>query len=244
MKRDIFGKDLVHYLYPEVDEKPFNLPTQTPTIYIFNEKPNSTDAAAGTGATAGIVTWTAQDVTPFARVWTVPAIDDPDTGSSNSYETYWEAINFRYQSSEQIQTIIRSFNIYRGEATAERPDVSVQDLRNVYPAINKYCSESELDEFLTFALDTVRLDLKNKGLDWYRLRNHEELKLPLVYKTIAMASLSQVRTPGDRFELRYTEFNKLYGEALTAIKLPYDNDGDGEPDGEIPAGTSHWIVDR
>lgn len=244
MNRDIFGKDLVHALYPEVDKEPFILPSQNPTIYIFDEKPSRTNAAAGTGATATVTTWTAQDVPPYVRFWTVPAIDDPSTDSADQYETYWEAINFRYQTSEQVQTIVRAFDVYRGQATAELPQIAIQDFKNHYPGLASYVSEAELEEFGALALDTLRTDLSNKGLDWYKLRNHVELKLPLVYKAIAMAALSQIRAEGDRFQIRYNEFNRLYGEALAALKLPYDSDGDGEPEGQIQAGTSYWIVDK
>jgi len=240
----IFGKDFIRLFFPELDGEGLNLYSQSPTIYIFDAQPTRTDAAAGTGADSTISSWTEQDTAPFARFYTVPAIDDPEPTSTTNSRTYWEAINFRYAAAEQIQTLVRAFEIERVTALDDLLIASKNELKGYFPGLSNYVDDNDLDEYLVLATDKVKNDIQKKGLDWYKLREHSRLKLALIYKTIALSQLGQIREVNDRFKFRFDQFEKWYTEEMAALVLPYDSDGDGLAEEKRTPGDSTQFLYR
>lgn len=238
-----WGVDLTRKFYPHVNDRPFQIPTQTPAIYVFLTMPTRDAAAAGTGAVQTITSWTQDAIEPFACSYTIAAIDDPEPTGGSYARTYYEAINYRLQTSEQVQTIIRSFDIERARAAAALPGASKEDCKRLYPALVKYVSDTELDDFIGAAQEEVRLSLYAKGFQWPAILQLEQLALPVAYKAISLASFSQMKEPGDRFDKRYEEFKAKCAELMNGIQLPVDKDGDGLPE-EVAKPRNEWLVIR
>lgn len=231
MSNLIFGKSIVRRFYPyDQNGNPVQILTQTPAIYVFSTQPNRTDAAAGTGAVASVLTWTQSAVTPWVCEYTIPAIDDPSPTSTVPGVDYWIAINYKVESGEQAQTRIEYVWIERQRATANLPETTKEDLKAVYPALGDYITDPELDKFLLFATDQLKLTLKGRKLIWDQITDLRDLRLPLVYLTIALCAFSQFKEEGDRHDRRYNVFYKLYSDTMDSISIPYDADRDGVPD--------------
>lgn len=245
MSNLIFGKSTIRRFYPyDQDGNPCQIPTQTPAIYVFNKQPNRADALAGTGAVASVITWTQSTVYPYVCEYTIPAIDDPNATSTVEGLDYWIAINYKAELTEQTQTRIEYAWIERQRLSATMPETTKEDLKTVYPAISEYLTDTELDKFLVFATDQMKLTLKGRKLIWDQATDLRDLRLPLVYLTIAMASFSQHKEDGDRHHRRYEVFNKLYTDTMESITIPYDADRDGVPDYRADAQTSTHLVIR
>lgn len=239
-----FGKDIVRELITYENQEPFNLVSQAPAIYLFSNQPSIANAASGSGAIAShtVNYWLESQLSPYKRTYTIPAI--PSDGSGTKCRGFWEAINFVLQSSGTTETVIRQFDVEATEETDSWPEVTRDTLKAFYPAISAYLSDSQLDNMLSLSIAEVQLDFKNKGITWTRLYSLQDLTLAIAYKTIATGSLSQFKEEGDRFWLRYKEFQEKYDKAISAISLPIDTDGDGAPDGDVQPQPSYAYISR
>lgn len=242
--RYVFGKDITRRFYPMEANEPLNLPTQTPTIYIFNSQPSRDKAIAGTDAIETILTWTAASVTPFERTYTISALDDPDADSSSQSAIFWEAINFTTKLSGEIQTVIRAFVVERVEGPDSEPGTTAADLIDIYPAITAYLTPKQLDAHLRLAQDELKIDLEAMGIRWSRVHELSKLKLILAWKTIALSSESQIKTAEDKFDRRADLYNSKYERGLKNVVIPYDSDGDGKVDSKALPAKTYFIIDR
>lgn len=243
MNQNYFGVNLARRFYPLKDNQPFQLPTQTPAIYVFDAIPGRTEAAAGTGAIATITSWTASTVTPFVCAYTIPAIDDPDPASTVYAREYYVAINYILATSEQVQTKIEQLILERADGTSQIPKVSGEDIKAVYPAISSYATDSQMEDFLGMAHEQVQADLRAKGLSWAQILNLSDYKLAVAYKTIGMIALSQIREPNDRMRFRFDTFERWYSQALASVTAIMDTDRNGREDVAIQP-SSQWIVTK
>lgn len=226
-----FGADIIRTFYPMENDKPINLPTQTPAIYLFTSAPTRAAAAEGNGAAATISTWNESSVYPYPRKYTVSAIADPSPTGGTSDVQYWLAINFVTKTSGQTQTLIQSIWLRRTEGTATHPNVKAHDLATISPDIRKYHKDdAQLEEFVRAAEEHLRLQFLAKGYRWDRLKRLDQLKLPLIYKALSMAFLELYRRPDDPFDRRQREYEKRYQDAMAMITIPYDTDGDASAD--------------
>lgn len=240
-----WGVSFTRQLFYERDEAPSNLPTQNPTIYYFDSEPTRSAAEYGVGSFRTVSSWTELLSSPYTRSWSVPPINDPDPTGTTAKKTYWEAINILLQgSAAQTQCILRAFDITRPAATDDNADITVDSLKNFYPAIQRYMDDTELGELIPIALEQIRKDLKKKNVDWYKLRNQSELNLALTYKTIALQSLGSIRDPQDRHAFRFDQFEKWYNEEIASLVLQYDSDGDGAADTTTNLSTNTQVLSR
>lgn len=239
-----FGKDFTRALYSyDATTQPIQLPSQTPTIYIFSSEPNRTEAAAGTGAIQTISSWTIASTTPYAATYTVTAIDDPEPTGAVAVREYWEAINYIAKTAGQVQTKIRSFEIGRIAGGDSFPSLGTS-LTDLYPAITAYLTTDQITQFASLAREEMRLELRAKGIEWEQVSGLNDTYIGLAYKTIALAVLSQIKEQGDRHEIRYREFSAKYEAFMSTLKLPYDEDGDGSPDTTVTPIVTQWVTIR
>lgn len=239
----LFGKDFTRSFFALEDGKPVNLPTQTPAIYIFTAEPSRADAAAGTGAAATISSWTEGTASPYANIYTVTGIADPDASGTVDQRWYWEAINYITKTAGVVQTKIRAFKLVRAEAPSTYPSLTSADLTGVYPAISSYLSESELETMIANCTEEMIFELEANGLEFGKFSDLKKLRLPLAFKCIAESSFSQFKVQDDKFYLRWQRYNEKYSNLLKLITLPYDADGDGQAENEEKPQRNYRILD-
>jgi hypothetical protein len=243
MADHIFGQSISRSFIPLVDGEYFNLVSQAPQIYLFSELPSLEDAISGTGKFDTVAYWNESSDSPYARTYSISPIDDPEPTSETSCHQYYEAI--RYAISEgQTQTRLRSFTVERAQALTSVPGTTVQDLKDVYPAISSYANDSVLEGHIANGEAELKLELESKGLEWGRIFKLKKYKLALAYKAIQLLSESQIEIAGDKFDLRRALYEAKYDKYLTLIPLAYDIDGDGIPDIETKGAQTQIIVLR
>lgn len=243
-----FGKDFTHTFYPTIDNEPISLVSQAASVFLFSEaaKPATVAAAqVGTGATGSEITyWTQSSSSPYGCAFTVPKIEDPDPDSSTDTIGYWLAINFIIQAGATKQTVLQHIDLQRVRTTDAVPGVTATDLKEYYPAITSYLTDSQLATFITLAQDETRIELESKGFNWASIFSLSKLALPIAFKTIALATLSQIREPGDKHELRFNTFNDKYDAIMKALTLEHDTDEDGDPDANMKPRTTYAVIAR
>jgi hypothetical protein len=237
----IFGKDISRKFYPLSNDEPYQIPTQTPTIYIFESQPNLEDARDGGGAVATISSWSQNASSPYDCTYTISAIDDPTPESLIPQRTYYEAINYIAQTSEQIQTVVRSFEIERASGSSAVVGVTYTDLVEVYPAITAYASANQLGSIIGIATDEIELKLKGKGVRWSDIQNVNELKRAVAYRSIQLLSESQFSESNDKFVTRREIYKEKFEESMADTVLYVDIDKDGVPD-QIKTGKPGYVI--
>lgn len=240
----VFGKDIIRRFYPTEANEPLNLPTQTPTIYIFDEQPSRSEAIAGTGALSTVSIWAAASVSPFERTYTISALTDPEPTSITANAVYWEAINFVTKTAGQTQTVVRAFTVERVEGSESHPGTKASDLTDIYPALKAYLTTEQLDAHLKLAEDELKIDIEALGLVWSRIKDLNKLKLVLAWKAISLSAESQIKSVEDKFDKRAKLYEDKYNRALKNISVPYDSNGDGLSDSIGVSVKSFYYVDR
>lgn len=229
MPDHIFGKTITRKFIPLQDGEYINLPSQAPEIYLFSSEPSLEDAINGTGRFDTINYWQESSLPPYARTYTITAVEDPEPESDNSAVGYWEAIRYAIDTVNK-QTKLRYFEIERAEALTATPDTTVQDLKDIWPAIINYADDTELEQHLGNAETELKLELKAKNYVWGKVFELDDVRLPLAYKTVQLVCESQLLAGDDKFAIRATMFKEKYETLIKMLKLPYDSDGDGAPD--------------
>lgn len=230
MATNVFGKDISRVFFPLENNEPLNLPSQVPALYLYDTRPSYEDAADGTGSVQSKTYWTHDETTPFPRSYTWDAVDDPSPTAQAQASTYWEALNFRNQASEQIQTIVRSLVLARTEELDSDVSTSVQDLRDAYPHISNYLTDVQLGEILEDALEEFKIDLEGRDIDYSKVYDLKKCRLALAYKAISLSCLTQIRERDDKHNFRYEEYKEKYTALLRLINIPVDSDNDGQAD--------------
>lgn len=238
-----FGRSFTCHHYPLIDnEAETGLDaTQSPTIYVFDEQPSRSAAAAGTGAIATIESWE-WDSDRSAFEFTVPALDDPEPESATEFWTYFLGINYRLQASEQIQTVVQPLPMERVKGQARGLYVSVEDLQKQYAQIEAVSTEIQRLEAIQQATRDVKTDLSQKGFDWWRIHNADDLRDVVALRAIVRFMLNQAQSGSDKFAFKYTEYKALYEGQVSGMKLEYDSNGDNVPDTATePSSTVYFI---
>lgn len=240
-----FGQSFTAWFHPLVDDQtPAGILTSgnLTAIYVFDAMPSRDVAAAGTGAVATVASWT-WDAARKGFSFTVPAIDDPEPSSSIGVRTYWLALNFRLQASEQVQTVLKSFDLERVAGHGHTVDVDENDLAAYFPQLSSYSSEAQRTAYIAQAKEELRARLRMKGFQWARIHRPDRLNMAVTFKALSMLMLAQVQQSGDKFALKYAEFKQMYEDALESIRFEYDADGDGQPDTDAQASPAvMWVV--
>ncbi len=221
-----FGNSIVREFYTLQDNDYINLPSQAPAIYLFNEKPSIDAARAGTDAVKTVSYWIEQAYSPFKRQYTITPVDDPAPTSTTKSRGYWEAINY-VLSSGQAVTNLREITIERPESHEAVPGTTYIDCTNIFPQISSYLTIAQVETYIALAINHFKLDLKKQGLDWGRVRDLDEIKIPIAYKALALGLRGQVIRRPELAEL-VDSFNEEYNQKLAGIQVPYDTENDGE----------------
>lgn len=237
-----FGKTITRKFYPKENDLPLSIPSQAAEIYLFDTRPTWSDARAGTGADQSITTWTQSGTSPYPQTYSFAPIDDPAPTENLLSRSYYEAINFVAELTEQKQTVIREFTVERPRGNEDTPETTVDDIREVFPAINNYLSDSQIEGFLSVAESELKNGLIARGIRWSRVAAFPNTKLAIAYKCLSLSSLSQIKESGDRHAIRYDEFKKLYDSAMKAVPLEVDTDEDGKADVSGPISSSTVVT--
>lgn len=236
-----FGQSITYWFYPLLDNDTATIPaaiqSQTPAIYIFDETaPSRVDAASGAGAIEAITSW-AWNTSKRAWSFTVGAIDDPDSTSNIASRVYWIAINFRLQSGEQIQTVIKPLPLVRVVGHDRVVSVTHDDLKKYFPQVEAYSSEMQRTAYIAQATEEVKASMRERGYEWAKITRADRLDMCVTYKALAMIMLAQIQEPDDKFSIKYQEFKSGFTQALDSLKFEYQSAESAEVDEVQTTGT-------
>lgn len=233
-----FGKDISYtlYAYESGDKLPV-IPSQSYSVHVYKQKPERVDAFTGVGSENTI---NATHVSSNVLTFTVPAIDDPDPDSQIKSYTYYLAIIFKLQDSEQSQLIIRALPIERVHGKDKTIGVTVDKILEAYPNVLSYLAIENLEAFIKLAQTELLSDLANKGFLWAEINRPEQLFNALLFKSLFYVHSSQIQRDGDRFSVGAEIAAKSYDNTIRNLKL--DIGADDETPKKESAGGVVWLL--
>lgn len=248
MSRYPFGAAIERDYYPVKDvdglSEPFPVVSNSGSAYLYVERPSREDAQSGVGALATAVSWTYQLDNPFKASYQFDPISDPDPTGAESCREMVEVVNMILEGSAQVQTAMRPVFLERVRPLPEIPGTTINTIKDVFPQIDSYMSDSELSETLSVVEEQVKIELRSNGIEWAKVQNLRVLRLALAYRAIEFASIVQIKNTGDRHDRRRELFAGMYASTMKAVRLEQDEDGDGQTDSVRSGGASHFIISK
>jgi len=198
-------------------------------VYLFDELPSRTDAAAGTGASETISTWTTKDK---HKELTIPEIEDPEvTGAFKVYDNYWLAVNFTFSGGTQKQTELMNLTFERIKSQASETGVTYEDITKAFPLIDRYFSNTnDITNLIEVAEEQIKITMSTKGFAWAQIKYPKGLHTAVKYKTLKDICLVQIADAGDKWEMKYNEYSGYYENIITSTKIEYDSSNDSAVD--------------
>lgn len=243
-EQHVWAKEIERTLFPLEGNSPIALPTQSITGYLFLDKPTSTVGQAGTGAISSLTQIAQNANSPYGVNYTFPAVDNPEPDALEYSREYWEALNFVLEDSGETETIVRSLLLTKVENLESVPGTSVQDIKDVFPAIEAYLSDSKLQQFISIAESDIKDEFRKQGFRWSRLYDLSLLRYALAYKAISEASIANIKQSEDRHHVRARYYDKKYQSKLKSIFLLYDQGNDGSPEIPVKASANSVVMRR
>lgn len=218
--KHVFQASISRTFYALAGNEPYQLPSQVPALYLFDALPELAAAQAGTGAIDSATNWAQSTDTPFPNTYSFDPVTEPEPGITDDFsQTYYEAINFVLETGGATQTIVRALQLNKVREQEDQPDATVALIKEIFPAINSYLADTEVDDYIKLALDEVKIDLLAQGWEWHRAVELPNIRLAVAYRAISLGALGQIRTRDDRHEIRYNEFNAKHIAILKSAKL-------------------------
>lgn len=224
-----FGASFSFIYYPLVDGTAINPPSpQTPAIYLFDALPGENAARTGTGALATISSWV--ETTASQRTFTVPAIADPNDGTTR--KKYYLAINYIAATGGTSTLDIVFFELVRPAGFAVDPTPTFNQVKDLDKTLTTYFTDAQITTAIQVAKTAMKLKLKNAGWNWAQIKNPEDLKVAITYKSIAHLWIDLIVEENDRFWLKYKEAEMIANGFYDSIRLEYDADENHDIDEE------------
>lgn len=223
-----FGAPFTFIYYPMVNGEAINPPSpQSPNIYVFDAMPTDDAAINGTGALNTIVTWT--ETVNYQRSFTVPAIGDPQDGTSR--KRYWIAINYVAGTGGTSTVDIQFFELVRPSGFTIDPTPTYLEVKELDKTLATYFEDTEIRTGITVAIKAVKTKLRNEGWNWAQIKNPEDLKTAITYKAMAHLWIDEIVEENDRFWLKYKEADTIANGYLDSLKVDYDADENHDLEG-------------
>lgn len=235
----LFGKDIAYTLHAFDDGLSIGLiPAQTYNAFIYDKQPSRTEALTGAGSLSTIVVTHALSNT---LIISIPAIDDPDPESFNSTKMYYVAVVFKLATAEQDQLIIRALPLERVQAKDKTIGVTTAKIKEVFPTINKFLGDSEIQAMIYLAQNEILNDLKSKGFKWSEIHRPDQLFSALLFKSLQYINTSQIQRQGDRFSVSAELNSKSYSSQISFLKILIEDES-GNAKKEEKGGGVLWAL--
>lgn len=177
-----FGADWTYSYRPQVGGIDV-IPTGSPQISRFVDKPSEANARSGFGQIGSSITsWTYNAASKLAT-FTIPAVADPQDGTSR--KLYWIAINYNINSGSQKQLDLRSYYLALPDGLDEEPVPQPQEIFDAYDSsLEKEFKRGDVQIYIDRAVSKVKADLRWQGTSWPRVENMNEFRMAVCYQTL------------------------------------------------------------
>lgn len=222
--------------FPPIDEPE--------SVYIFDSQPSLAVAKLGTGAFQTISTWEVSEDNAHAKTIEIEPIDNPSPNDAVNEVSYWVAINYLLQDTEQEQTDVFEILLRANKGNLVGKEANISSIKEIFPEICSYATDLQIANYIAIAKAQAESDFKKKGIDYSTIRNLPDFWLATAYKVISLIGLAEFKEQGDRHFTRYEEFSKLYDNHMRDLRVEVDTNVDGVVDTIVRPTVSYLINNR
>lgn len=246
--RHLFGRTITFRYIPAVDGEEHTAYSLT-SARIYSSKPTAAQVAnTDTGHIEEVTSWTLineEGTGPAEYKITFAAIADSDPDSTDPYEKYYVALNYKAQSGSVSLQDWELCPIYREDGFTGKIRVSAQDIYDLDRSIEDLARDEPLaiEAKIDAAREEIVHRIKAQGYPKDQVFNWEELnactrRLALAYCCFELA--------GDGNQFWFTKGEKWEASAnkmFDSTKFGFDayNSDDPEPDTKIQTGAVAFL---
>jgi hypothetical protein len=234
--RYLFGQSFTYDFYPiDADGSSITPSADSPAIYVFHDRPDLTQALAGTSAIQTITNWTNSG---NAWQFTISSLS-PD--GDEQFRTFYLGLNFTIEVGGSTQTVIKAFDVWRPLGRDEELSISTADVQAYFPQVLSFASSSQLSAMITVATASVKRALENKAYQFALVTNPSKLADTVIQKVLIILATSQIANGDEGFLALLEESKSTYRNLFNAQKLSYDASVSGEATEEVKRGFYSFI---
>lgn len=238
-----FGGAFTLNYYPKVDGEPFDPPSQTPSIYVFDSNPSIDMIDNGTNAIGSeIASW--GEGTANVRTITIPAIADP--GDSTKRKRYWVGLKYTAVTGGSDTYDIELFELVRPDGhTAEVEPTATEVKARDNELVTFYPTDTPIDNVVDGCIVKLKAHFRSQGVQWYQIKNPEELKDVIIWFALQDLYLAKRKEPDDFFDLKFRAYKTLFEGTRDALEIEFDSNEDNDiSESEAEKKPSHVVFVR
>lgn len=177
---------------------PSNVQAEDSTAALGGFEENVTTSAAGTRANELVITFSAlTDPYPFA--------------GQGSYETYYAAVNFRYQALAPIQTKVVALKIRRADAITSRITINAAAVKVFDAKLGVLKVDAWIDAKVALAVKIVLRRMRAADVERYRIEE-SDLDDAALFLSAQLCAVELISQPGDPWDQKARLYKDFYDQ--------------------------------
>lgn len=241
LEKAVFGKSIKFSFSPVVDGELVAVNSLV-SARIYSDAPTQAQKEnSASGHIQEVTSWNSEGEGEY--VITFAALTDSDAHNKTPYETYYIVTNFRFESGGAVKFAEEVLHVWRPDSITSRVSVTVQDLMELEPRIDKLATLSQISAVIRHAIKRVFFDLQGMGYEKARLFDLQDLNTSVKFAALSDIALSLSAAPNDIWFIKSERYNEMYERVLSNTPINYDIDGAGTPSPTDRADVqSVWLV--
>jgi hypothetical protein len=244
MAKFIFGKTVSYLFSPLIDDTQTSVSTLV-SARIYKDSPTSTQIDnLASGHIEEKTTWTNNGDNTYTISFS-PLIDD-DAHSGSPYESYYVAINYKYEVTAPTVFEVKSIRIYRPTSWTERIVIVPQDLIDIENKLSIAFSNptTTLTAHIADAIEEVLARFEALGFSKSKFVDIDKLNRYVKYKACEFACRNAASDDGQFWFAKATFYNDECNNIFNQTTINYRSDdlGQNEAISKIKNITTMWLA--
>lgn len=238
----VFGRSIDFRFLPIVDDEDASAYSLV-SARIYSAEPTSAQRQnTASGHVEEVTSWTVIATGEYSI--TFAPLTDPSPTSTQGYETYFVAVNFRYQSGGPIEDVVEQIFVFRPDALTSKVSVTPTDVYGLESKIQVLKNDAWVQPKIDVALREVDNKLAAKGVKRSRTFNRDKLKDAVLFRATARCCFDLGSDGANVWMEKGRMWMESSTAALDAVVLGYDVDGDDRPTPEEKSSSGGIYVMR
>lgn len=231
----VFGKTISFRYFPLAGDEDLTLHSLVSARLYADEPSDAQLANTAGGHLAEATSWTpvnAEGTGPTHYLIQFTAQEDPDVNSSEEYELYFVALNFKAEVSGPTLQDDEQIQIWRIDGLTSKIDVSAQDVIDIETRIEPYLGQLTIEAKIDLAIEDLLSRLEGRGYAKRRLVNLYKLRLATKMLACAFCCYDLAGEGNQFWAEKGDRWAEVAEEHFNIAKVGLDTSGDDRPDPE------------
>lgn len=231
----VFGKTISFRYFPLAGDEDMTLHSLSSARLYADEPSDAQRANTASGHLQEVTSWTLTNPEgsgPAYYLITFAALEDPDVNSSEEYELYFVALNFKAESTGPVVQDDEQLQIWRIDGLTSKIDVTAQDVIEIESRLEPYLGQLAIEAKIDLAIEDVLSRLEGRGYAKRRLVNLYKLRLAVKMLACAFCCFDLAGEGNQFWADKGERWLEMSEEHFNIAKVGLDAVGDDRPDPE------------